>query len=183
MYRVRTTFTGVTGTPYLNTLYFFASGGTAQQAATAAGNFWGTVDNNMVNTVSWTTDSEVPTIDPATGEITLLTAVTPVTGVGTLSGAQLPLVTQGLVRWRTGAFAGCREIRGRTFIPGLSELGNNTNGTPESTLVSAVNTAASALISDASSTFAVYSRKLGNETAVVSGSCWTQWASLRSRRD
>lgn len=187
-YRVRTVFSGVPGTPWLSTMYFEEVGGTAQQAATAVGTFWGAVDALMSSTVSWTTEADVSTINDATGELTDITVTTPVTGAGAQAVTLGPIVAQALVRWRTGAFINGRNLRGRTFVPGLIESQSDA-GRPDASVQATINTAAAALIADANSVLNIWHRPnppgsaTGAGEAVLSGLCWNQWASLRSRRD
>lgn len=182
MYRVRTVFTGVQGSPWVNTAYFTDTAGTAQQAATAVGQFWQAVDSLMEVSVSWSTQADVETVDAVSGQVTDVETTTPLTGGGVAATTGLPVATQGLVRWRTGDYFNGRELRGRWFIPGLA-TGANTDGAPSSTMISTVNTAAAALIADANSILVMWSRKNGTTRAVESGSCWSQFAVLRSRRD
>lgn len=182
MFRVRTVFSGVQGAPWVNTAYFSEGGGTAQQAATAVGAFWSSVDSLMEVSVSWTTLADVEELNAITGQVDGVQTTTPVTGGGVAATTGLPVATQGLVRWRSGQYAGGREIRGRWFIPGLATT-SNTDGIPSSTMLSTVNTAAATLIGDANSSLMVWSRKNGTEVPATSGSCWTQFAVLRSRRD
>ena len=182
MYRVRTEFTGMQGAPWLSTMYFNDTGGTPQQAVTAVGAFWGAVDLHIDNEVDWTTLTDVETVAADSGQVVDITSTTPVTGTGASSSEALPFATQALVRWRTGDFINGREIRGRTFIPGVTELFND-NGRPIAALVSTINTAAATLIGDANSLLDVWSRQNGLARAVVTGSAWSEFAILRSRRD
>lgn len=183
VWRIRTVFTGVTGSPWVSTAYMSALGsGTVQQAVTAVGNFWGSADSLMEVSVSWTTLADVEALDPATGEVTGVSNTTPATGGGVAASTGLPVATQGLVRWRTGVYVNGREIRGRWFIPGLLTTANN-DGAPSSTMLSTLNTAASTLISDANSELVIWSRKNLQVEAVTSGTTWSQFAILRSRRD
>lgn len=176
-------FTGVTGSPWVGTAYMSALGsGTVQQAATAVGNFWGAADSLMEVSVSWTMLADVEALDPATGQVTGVSQVTPPTGGGVAATTGLPVATQALVRWRTGVYIGGREVRGRWFIPGLATSANN-DGAPSSTVLSTLNTAASTLISDPNSELCMWSRKNGQVEAVTSGTTWSQFAVLRSRRD
>lgn len=182
MYRVRTTFSGGAGAPYLSTFYFNVIGGlTAANANAATGAFWTAVKPYIMSSTIYATDAEVAEIDIATGEVTGLVPVTPATGTGGATGDDLPTMTQGLVRWRTGTFVGGREVRGRTFLPSMGEV-NSTTGVPIAAIKTAVNTAAAALIADANSDFVIYSKTHRDAVPVVSGSMWTQWAVLRSRR-
>lgn len=181
MYRVRTTFDGVQGSPYLSTFYFSSALGSAQQAATAAGTFWNSVEPVMVSALNWTLERDVATIDAATGQTTAVTQVSANSGSGSAGAGPLPFSNQGLIRWRTGVFAGGREIRGRTFIPGPTET--LSDEVPTAAYGTTINPAITALIGDANSTLVVWSRANGVEEDVTSGDLWNSWAVLRSRRD
>lgn len=182
MYRVRTVISGGQGGPYLSTMYFNVVGGlTAANANAAVGTFWNSVKAKMGNSLSYATEAEVAEVDIATGQVTGIAAVTPQTGTGTPTTDMCPWTTQGLIRWRTGIFVGGREVRGRTFVPGPTEV-ENTAGVPAAAYVTALNAAASALIADANSDLMVYSKKNRDAVPVLSGSTWSQWAVLRSRR-
>lgn len=64
--------------------------------------------------------------DPLTGEYLrdwgLGTAPTVVTG--TQSGSAVPNASMGLIRYKTAAIVNNRRLQGRSFIPGLSAVGN-----------------------------------------------------------
>ena len=181
IYRVRTEFTGVQGVPYLSTMYFGFLAGTAQQAATAAGNFWSTVDGSLSTNLDWEVAPDVAHIDETTGEIVTLTNVTGASGTGATAADMLPPANQALVRWRTGVYIGGREVRGRTFIPGVPES-MSTDGLPTSAFQTAIGTAAGTLLADANSELLVWSRTHGVVHACIGGDVWNQFAVLRSRR-
>lgn len=184
--QVRTEFTGVQGTPYLNTLYFDAAGGTPQQAVDAVGTYWGDVDAQMTNEISWATDSEVEEINEATGTIVDIHGTTPASGGGALTDDILPPSSQALVAWTTSTFIGGRRLRGRSFIPGVTEA-NSVDGILASVAFIAFSNAADALVADTSSTLVVWHRPVsgagGQFGAVTSASQRQQFAVLRSRRD
>jgi hypothetical protein len=181
-YRVRTIFTGAQGSPWLSTLNFGAAGGTAAQAVTAVAAFWGAVDVQMPGTIDWTTEADVGTYSPA-GELEDVDTTTPSTGAGGAgAGELLPRATQGLIRLRTGLIIDGRELRGRIFIPGLSESVND-NGTYAAASRATINTAAAALISDANSTLLVWSKRWATEAPALTGVTATEFAVLTSRRD
>lgn len=183
MYRVRTQITGGQGGPYLSTMYFNVIGGlTAANANAAIGAFWLAVKGKVASGMVMATEAEVATIDIGTGEVTGLTPVTPVSNTGTAAGDTLPPASQGLLRFRTGTFVGGREIRGRLFIPGACEV-DSTSGVPVAGYLTTLNSAASALIADANSELVIYSKAHRELGTVLSGSAWSQWAVLRSRRD
>jgi hypothetical protein len=182
VYRVRTQIIGGAGGSELSTHYFSIIGGlTAANANAAVGAFWLALKPYISQTLTMRTEAEVVEVDPLTGNATGAVAVTPVSNVGTATGNLCPNAAQGLVRWRTGTFVGGKEIRGRTFIPGptVTHLGA---GVPTSTYINAVSAAAAALIADANSDFMIYSRKNAEQVPALTGSCWEQFAILRSRR-
>ena len=182
MWRVRTVFTGVQGSPWLSTMYFLEAGGSAQQAVTAVGTFWSAVDNRMATNVAWTTEPGVEAIDVTTGHPTSLTNTPPQSGAGSGSATQLPIEAQALIRWSTGVFTNGRQIRGRTFVPGLTENDNDL-GAPNATVLGVLDTAAAALIADANSKLCVFSRVNHTSPEITSESSAPYWAVLRSRRD
>lgn len=182
LYRVNIVSTGVAGSPYYTTMHFLASAGTASQAATDMAGFWAVVDGYMDSSLTWDLDTEVEVIDSATGNITSVESVSPASGTGGATGDLLPPATQGLVRWRTGFFVGGREIRGKTFLPAMSEI-NSAEGQPATAMITGVENAATALVGSPVAQLVIYSRKNNAYAPVTSSSMWAQWAVLRSRRD
>lgn len=182
LYRIKTVFTGVAGSPYYNTLYFLGSAGSASQAAADVAGFWGTVDGFIKNSLTWDIDTDVEVIESSTGNIVSVVGVSPASGTGGDSGDMLPPATQALIRWRTGDFVGGREIRGKTFVPAITE-NQSTAGQPAGTLITALENAAAALVGSPNAQLVVYSRKNKAFATVSSGSAWGQFAVLRSRRD
>ena len=184
MFRVRTTFTGVTGSPWLSTFYFDSeTSGTAQQAATAAGTFWGAVDAFMDNSITWATEPDVAIVNAATGNVTSAVGITPVIGSGAATSDPLPYANQGLVRWLSGVYVGGRQIRGRTFVPGICENSVGASGTLGATEVAAFTAAGTALIADANADLEIWSPTLGQSVTASIATTWSQFAVLRSRRD
>jgi len=196
MYRVRTVFTGLAGAPYLNTLFFDVAGGTAAQAVADAAGFWLGVQSSMDSELSWATETEVATINEATGALTAVTAVGSSSGVGGVVGPVLPTANQGLVRWSTASFVDGRRVRGRTNVPGITELGVD-NGRLTAATITDIQTPADALIAGATSTFVIWNRprkadptavppitaRVGTMAPVTGASVWNELAILRSRRD
>lgn len=182
MLRVRTVLSGTAGGPYLSTMYFqeTATLTNAQNCNTAVGNFWGAVDNQLPNILNWSTQGTVEEISNL-GVLTNSFGVTPVTGVGSLTGSLAPSVLQAVLQCRTGSYINGRENRGRIFIPGLL-TSNDSSGNPSTTFKNAINTAAAALIADANTTWCIWSRKNGVNSAIISAVTWSTWGVLRSRR-
>lgn len=181
LYKIKTLWSGGPGGAGVSTMWFDAAGGTAAQCNSAVGTFWNAVRLVQSSTLTFTTDSIVFTVDEATGAVIGSSPVTPVTASGSAATDVLPWATQGLIQWRTGQYINGREIRGRTFIPGMLES-NNASGLPMSSVQTTVNAAAAALIADANSDFQVYSLANHNAQTVTSGTMWSTWAQLRSRR-
>lgn len=184
MLRVRTQFTGVQGAPWLSTFYFNAAtedATTAAAAVSATGAFWNTVKALINTSVSYATLAQVDFIS-VTGSHTGAANTTPATGTGGAATSLLPVACQGLVQWRTGAYINNREVRGRTFIPGLTTGALNA-GALASAAQTTINSAASTLIGNATVHLEVWDRTHSGQAQVVSGAAWSQFAVLRSRRD
>lgn len=182
MFRIRTIFSGVTGSPWVSTAFFNDTVGTPQDCVDAVGTFWAAVDALMDSSVTWLTNADVETVDQTNGQVTAVTSTTPASGAGGGGALSLPIAAQGLVRWRTGDYINGREIRGRWFIPGLSTT-SNTDGVVTPASVTVIQNAATALIADPDTILNIWSRANNTARAVTSGSAWNQFAVLRSRRD
>lgn len=181
--RVRVTYSGLsTVGGGLSTFMFDTGTGTATQCVTAVAAFMGAVDNQMSNTVVWQTESDVATLDTQSGQLESITSTTPQTGQGALAGEILPPATQGLLRLRTDVIVGGRLLRGRLFLPGMTET-NNDGGGPLAALRTAIDAAAATLIADANSNWQVWGKTSGSQGAITSATLWTKWGILRSRRD
>jgi hypothetical protein len=128
-----------------------------------------------------TTEPEVYVLNDGTGEITGTVPVTPLSWAGTASGDPLPWMTQGLMRFSTGLWAGGRLVRGRLFVPGPTE-GFNEGGVPSETYITALDVAADNLIAASNAEAMVWSRKNSDTYPILHGSCPNYWAYLASRR-
>lgn len=182
--RVRSTLTGVAGSPYYTNLYFGGVADTpaAQAAADAVEAFWTDLAPWMANDVTTVVESAVAVLDEPTGQpVNVLTTTTsPV--VGTNTGEILPLATQGLIRWNTGQFLNGRQVIGRTFIPVPTET-SSLDGQPTSAYRDGIELAASNLLEAPSANFVIYSRTGGADYPALEAIPWVKWAVLRSRRD
>lgn len=123
--------------------------------------------------------------DEATGQVTgFYSATAPAAVLGALTDKPLADATQGLVQWRTGVVRGGREVRGRTFIPGLT-VGSLDGGNLSGGARDAIGAAASALAGPITG-FGVWSRPVeGRPGLLVQASgatVWTEFAVLRRRR-
>lgn len=182
--RVRTTWTGLGGAPYLSTHYFTRVDGTsASAAADAVAALWEGAADVIVNTADWNIEGDVAVINDATGA---LTGIDSIGGGNSGSGASdsqvLSLATQGLLRLTTGDVVGGRILKGHTFIPGPTEA-SNEGGAPDSAYMTVINNAMADMLASPDAELLVWSRKNGTSSPVVGGSAWSKWAVLRSRRD
>lgn len=181
MLRVTTLWTAGNGGPYYTNMYF---GGEeqaeAETAADATGLFFSTIGDRIAATTDGTVLPEVDIVSEATGQTTGTLITTPTAILTTGTGAFLPFATQGLVRVRTGEFINGRELRGRIFLPSVTDA-NMTGGKPSASYITDVNDAAAALI--AATQFGVYSRVHNTFRNANSASMWSDFAVLRSRRD
>lgn len=154
---------------------------TAQLDADALDDFLQAIAANTTVTQTFQVDTEVEQVEPATGAITGVTSITSINRTGSNNTPPVPQAAQALVRWRTGTYVSGREIRGRTFIPGLALATSSASGELASATASAIQAAAAQLLED--SGIAIWSPTRGQVALVTSTSVWSEFAVMRSRRD
>lgn len=157
-----------------------AAGVTAVRSALST--YLNAVKTEIAAGIVYTLEPEVDIVEDSTGQVTGSLSATALSVTGTNGGAPLPHANQFLVRWRTGDFFNGRELRGRTFLPGPTVNGQ-LSGVPTAATIAAHNAAASALVADGTALLHIYSRHNLTSRRVTSGSLWTKFAVLRSRRD
>jgi len=184
MNRVRTVWAGVAGAPYYSNLYFTddATLGTAQDAIDAVDQMWTSIAGSLSNSLTWTVEGTVARINDVDGALVGQWAAVQNLGSGTTAGDLIPRQAQGLIRWLTPNVVGGRVLKGRTFVPGFLEAGNDAAGNPTAAIVSGLTTVPQALIADAGNELRVWSRTHGVSHVVTGASGATFWATLRSRR-
>lgn len=180
MKRIRTSFTGVAGAPYLSTM-FFGDSSTAQDCVDHVSDFWGVMADLIVTDCAYSVDPFVATVDPITGEITGAETVTGSNGQGTAGGEMMAPADQILVRWGSGSYIGGRELRGRTFIPALTQSAN-ADGVVEPTTLPGHTTDLETWLG-AGPPLLLWSRANAETRVAASVVIWNQFAVLRSRRD
>lgn len=185
MLRTTTEWIGFEGHPGYTTLHFDGltqADATAAHAATV--DLWEVLDAELWAGLEATTISDVPVIDPATGQITELFQVPEVALQMVGAGDPIPPSNQMLIRWRTGFYQAGREVRGRSFIPGIRET-TTTEGVIPTATVNGFNTALTTWLNalPAGRTLQIWSPTQGTATNVNSVSVWNELAVLRSRRD
>jgi hypothetical protein len=154
----------------------------ASAAITAVGTFWTAMKAYISNQISYATHSQVDQLDNA-GHPVGAFGTTPATGTGAQSGNMTPPAVQALAQWRTGHYVNYREIRGRTYIPGMVSVNINANGQLATTFSTAFQSACNTLIGQTGAHLAVWSKRWADPYQVISGQPWEQFAVLRSRRD
>ena len=184
VWRYRVELAGLAGGPGLMTFHFGPTIGTgeAQDCVDGVQTFLQAIDVFVSNAITFTGANEMEVIDMVTDQQTGTVAVTGFTEAGDDSATALPPATQMLVRWTTDAFLSGRRVQGKTFVPGLCEDSNETAGTPQAAVVSAVQAAARTL-ADANLGLVVYSRTNHQSAVVADASVWNKWAILSGRRD
>jgi len=181
--RVRTNLQITTGNPLLSTMYFDTSATNSTDAADAVEVFWQAAETVMSSECTWAIERECAIVNPVNGEITSIEdSGSDRAGSGDLTDQLLPPATQGLVQWHTGAVVAGRRVAGKTFIPGLTEDGSSA-GIPSTAVLASLSDAAAAIQAATPAGFVIFSRKHGAGYAVTSGTVWTEFAVLRSRRD
>jgi hypothetical protein len=179
MIRVRVNWSGVN--EGFSVMHFGDAIGSAQVAADAVEDWLDDIDASMALGQAMQVDTEVEEVDPATGNILSVANVTTVGKTGAVSGAPVPQVAQALFRWRTGQYINGREVRGRTFVPGLALAATDTQGEIASATVAGLQTAAAAFVT--ASGIGVWSPANGTFELATSASVWPEFAVMRSRRD
>lgn len=182
MLRVRVGFVGTQGSPYVSTFYFAETGSVAATAAVAAvGGLWDDLQAQMTDQLQWTTEAEVVELTEA-GVVTASYTVNQESGTGEGTSEPLPIAAQGLLQWRTGVYLAGREVRGRTFLPGMTS-GSNDDGLVLAANRALVNAAATDYLASGGCTPVVWSRARAAAVPITGGTCWDQFAMLTSRRD
>lgn len=184
MDRIRLVWTGVAGAPYYTSLYFTADVSSGGAAAThdAVADAFTLLRPVWSSGLTATVESEILTIDSSTGDAVSAQSVPAVAIVGTAANALMPRATQGLVRLRTGVFQNGRRLNGRLFVPGVTISANNA-GVPSVSYQTSLRDALQPLANLESPEWLVWSRLTGNVAAITQVAPWTEFASLRSRRD
>jgi hypothetical protein len=181
MYRVRTVWTGIAGTPFLTTTYFDASAYASSAAVTNMAAFWDAIPTHININLDWQVQGDVDIVDPVTGQITAIESNTPESGSGSSSLEVLSLGTCGLINLRTGVYVAGREIRGKLYVPGPTE-GSSIQGTPGAAYASALQTAFDTLQSPSGPQLVVYSPKNARWEPVAAPVVSSYWARITTRQ-
>lgn len=155
---------------------------TAQDAVDTAKLFFDAFQVDRSNQITVVLSDTVEIVDNATNEPTGTETVTGYNLPGGASDEPLPYQTQALVWWNTGSWVGGRQVRGRTFIGGLTEAANGTGGTVGSGVRAHLATAAGHILAPIDGQFEIWSRAHTASYPIQSATVTQRWAVLRTRR-
>lgn len=193
MQRIRATITGWTGAPGVITLYTLTSlpedATSAQLCCDRLGDSLTAGNGLYAQGVTFTSDSFVDTIDPATGAITASNAVTPWTVVSSSTAGKAPPAVQGCITWKTNDVVAGRRVAGRTFIGPVAIDQLDLDGTPTAGALAKLEAIGSAWQDNGTTDVyaAVWHRPVsgagGSDHEITAHNIRDKWAVLRSRRD
>lgn len=179
-YRLQVITNGYPGAPGYNNFYMVGGPGEVVAWAAEVGALWNSLKTCLANGTTYAFDGVVEEFDLTTGQTTAIAAAATFSGNGTWGTAKAPGGTALVLQWRSGIYVNGREIRGRSFISGIGDIGDS-NGVPNSTQLGQAQGAASAY-SD-SDYAAVYSPTNADIVTIQTGGCWNKFGLIRSRRD
>ena len=183
MLRVTTEFTGPAGSPWYSQMDFDGEETSvqAQLAHDAVAAFWEDLEGLITSGVSYSVLGDVEHVDLQDQTIAVF-GIQATLGAGLNSAQPAPYANQGLIQWRTGSYTGGRELRGRTFIPGLASNAV-LNGVWSGPVVAGMQAAADTLVENGEAGLAVFSPTKSGIASVQSATARNLVAVLRSRRD
>lgn len=169
------------GAPAYNNFYWLNNlAGDSTIFVNAVMSVFDTLSGLLQNAVEVDFDGIVEVFDPATGQTTSTIPEDPWNVPGTWGSGHAPGGTCLLLQWRTGTFDNGREVRGRSFISGLGDIGEGSAGVPSGPLSTATAAATTYAAIDGA---AVYSPTNGGVLQMSVGSAWNKFGLMRSRRD
>lgn len=180
---------GRVGTGYSN-LFFTQGTSTAQACADAVKAFFSgcySVGAMLPTGVTIGFRSTVDVLEATNGELTSTVSVSAPTTINGSDNGAYAGVAGGCVTWRTGDFVGGHRVRGRTFLVPAGATGLQSDGTLSAVFKSALETAATTLIS-AAPEFVIWRRPTNHAAAdgsshiVGTGAVADKTAFLTSRR-
>lgn len=173
------TWTGV------STFYAAQDGGSVTDQRVALNSFCQDLMDISPSTTNYEVTQAGNNLDDATGQVVQSwTDPAARSGFGLLTEEPVPDASQGLIQWRTSEYRGGREVRGRTFIPGLG-VSVLEGGELSAAAIGQINVAAANLVTP-SVGFGVWKRPVGGAggelVPLSAGTAWTELAVLRGRR-
>jgi hypothetical protein len=169
----------------LATHYFDYPSSAAQTALDAATSLWGQFCTYMCPDLHVVADAIVDQVDPADGAIFGVTACSPESLAGASANDCITQASQMLVQWRTGQYLNGREVRGRTFVPGVTE-NYSTSGELAPAVLASLPANLDAFINASGAVPVIWHRPgphgAGSAVPIALGTLWTEFAVLRGRR-
>ena len=192
--RVRATLNYGAGGPGVGTFYFTGSVATpvTADATDVVGRvraFYAALAAQLGTNMSVSVQGSVDTLEDSTGVLNGGLVVTPPAILaGTGIAPYLPVTNCLVVRLTTNTIVGTRRLEGRSYVGPLSGAAASSGLVPTTAAGTAANTAVNALLTGATASFAVVWHRpkgfVGGQIGQISGgSAWSQFGSLRSRRD
>lgn len=192
MIEVVTDIQTVAGTGMVS-VHYFSDGAEPLVAVSAIRTFWAEVAVQCTTSTRFQVRGNGRVVAPETGNLVDFYSVAqPAATVGSQPGGPVADATQGLIQWRTGTVVDGREVRGRTFVPGLQSAALS-NGNLSSQANGVLAAAAQNLVGDALG-FGIWRRprvvspsqplpaRPGSFEEVTAVSVWSEFAVLRRRR-
>ena len=185
MREIITRWTTPAGGGFVSVMYFEEGPAVADQR-TALGTLWAGIGQQLATSVSWEVQTTGRVIDPTNGEVTGdWSEPTARAGSGTASSAQpVSDATQVLIQWRTGYRLASREVRGRTYVPGL-DFGGVNQGNLNPTRRASMAGFAQTFATDSAGLVVWHRPKSlvpGSSYAVTASGVWSELAVQRGRR-
>nr|CRY97383.1 hypothetical protein [uncultured prokaryote] len=152
--------------------------------------FWDLISMSQPDTTTFRIATEGREIEPSTGTLSALWSdPVAMTGIGQADGEPVPNAAQILLRWTTATVVDGRVIKGRNYVPGMSNE-VNYEGEVLPAFVSGLPASMGTFV--VASGLVVWHRprkatdtlpgRLGTAVSVLDGSVWSEWAVQRGRR-
>lgn len=181
---LQTVWTGVAGAPYYTTVRSLTGGSSdSQDLADAWISFLQTIDIFITDNLTWTVQPDVRIVNTGTGTLEGVDTITGATGPGVSTSDPLPRASMALIQWRTSQVVSGRFLRGRTFIPGFNEGTCDANGKLDASVATGLATEANDFITAVGVDACVWSRTHGVAASISNATVWSEFATMRSRRD
>lgn len=186
MHEILTRWTGGYSATEMVSVMYFKDLAPIESCRDYLADFWTDVATQLHSGYTWSIDTEGRSIAPSTGKTTGVwqhpQALTGNGGVGV--GGPVGNASMVLFQWRTGVYLNGREVRGRTFVPGLS-FERTVGGELSPTARNGLKNAALTHLVDPS-ILQIWSRPRGTTPGTVhdvtNAGVWNELAVLRGRR-
>jgi hypothetical protein len=176
--QIRVRVTGLPTGEGINT--FYADDASAPPLA-ALRTFYAALASSTPGAITYKFPSTGNTIDIATGAVVGVWSASAPADVTCTGGSTFAAPTGAVLRWKTGFFAGGRQVIGKTFLVPLAPVCFDGSGSVAAATRAAIDAAAASLISSASS-LRVFSRTNHLSVNIGSAATSTAAATLNSRK-